>query len=67
MRARVKMTADHNPHVKGQVFNTSRDYADFLIGEDVAKEVKVDAPNREHVTITKDDVGTLDLSPEGGE
>lgn len=53
MRARIKMTHDHNPYKKGDEFNTSRDYADFLIGKELAKEVKVAPPNRTPLSKTQ--------------
>lgn len=46
MRAKVKMTHDHAPYTKGQEFTTSREFADELIKEDVAKEIKVPKPDR---------------------
>ena len=46
MRAKVEMTHDHAPYKKGQIFTTSRKYADELLAEDVAKEIEMPAPDR---------------------
>ncbi len=41
MRARIKMTQDHPPYVKGQTFNTSKETAKEFVDLDVAEEVKM--------------------------